>query len=118
MSRKQHIEGWRGSVHYTAPVATGPRGAGQSKGWCLAGARTEFGVRESGRQFRSLEVFSNGSGCMIRSPLVARKGRGNAHIGQSILPRAVVVASRRRYREPEGRQWQINVCHAHNCRAA
>src|SRR5215831_297846 len=38
MSRKQHIEGWRGSVHYTAPVATGspqpPRLLDRERAWC------------------------------------------------------------------------------------
>jgi hypothetical protein len=36
------------------------------------------------------------------------KGTRNAHIG-----RRAVAAARCRGREPEGRQWQIDVCHAH-----
>src|SRR5262249_42706991 len=63
--------------------------------------------------FGPIKVFST------RDPLSfsSWEGSGNAHIGRSILwPE--VAASRRRYREPQGRQWQIHVCHAHHCRPA
>src|SRR5262249_29476877 len=68
-------------------------------------------------QFCPLEVFSNGSGLYDPVSFSSSEGPSNAHIGRSILRRADIT-SRHRYREPEGRQWQIHVCHAHHCRAA
>jgi hypothetical protein len=96
-----------------------PAGAGQSKSSSLAGPSTELGLpqRKSGRHnFGPLEcslTFRKYDSLSFSSS----EGPSNAHIGRSILPRAVIT-SRRRYRKPEGRQWQIHVCHAHHCRAA
>src|SRR5262245_26110270 len=74
--------------------------------------------RQSGHHsFGPLEVFSNGSGLYDPLFFSSSEGPSNAHIGRSILRRADIT-SRHRYREPEGRQWQIHVCHAHHCRAA
>src|SRR6516162_10332199 len=94
-----------------------PADAGQSKSSSLAGPSTELGLPQSGRHnFGPLEcclTFRKHDSLSFSSS----EGPSNAHIGRSILPRAVIT-SRRRYWEPEGRQWQIDLCHAHHCRAA
>ena len=97
-------------------IDTAARLSGPFSGVVLARSRKRFVTIPVVKRC-SLTSWNSDSQCGGCSLFNSLEGPRNAHIGRSILRRAL-AASHRRYREPEGRQWQIHVCHAHHCRAA